>query len=340
MADTQVQRRRGTTPEHAAFIGAEGEITVDTTKKTAVVHDGATAGGYPLLKEALLGVANGVASLDPTGKVPLSQIPISGVSTAYGYRNVLLNPNFTINQDVVSGTVILTAGQYGHDGWKAGSSGCTYTFAKVDNVTVLTISAGSLMQVIEGINLRSALYYLTWVGTATGKIAGGSYAASGVTGIATGGTNMQVEFSTGTLSLVQCERGEVTPFEFRPIQLELFFAMRYYEKTHPQSQSPTATTTIANQICIANLPSSVTNSYSWASQVYKVTKRSAPTIILRNAAGIANTANNDLNASYITNGATPVTINEAGFTIANSAASPMALSYGTAYFNWVANARL
>jgi hypothetical protein len=48
---TQIKRRRGTTAEHASFTGAEGEITIDTTKDTAVVHDGATAGGHPLAKE-------------------------------------------------------------------------------------------------------------------------------------------------------------------------------------------------------------------------------------------------------------------------------------------------
>lgn len=45
----QVQHRKGTTSEHTTFTGAEGEITVDTTKKTAVVHDGTTAGGNPLV---------------------------------------------------------------------------------------------------------------------------------------------------------------------------------------------------------------------------------------------------------------------------------------------------
>lgn len=45
---TRVQRRRGTTAEHAAFTGALGEFTYDTDKKTVVVHDGATAGGFPL----------------------------------------------------------------------------------------------------------------------------------------------------------------------------------------------------------------------------------------------------------------------------------------------------
>lgn len=45
-----VQRRRGTTAEHASFTGLAGEITVDTDKKVVVVHDGATAGGIPLAK--------------------------------------------------------------------------------------------------------------------------------------------------------------------------------------------------------------------------------------------------------------------------------------------------
>lgn len=54
---TAVQLRRGTTVQHSTFTGAEGEITVDTTKDTAVVHDGATAGGFPLLKEAAIGVS-------------------------------------------------------------------------------------------------------------------------------------------------------------------------------------------------------------------------------------------------------------------------------------------
>lgn len=45
---TQIQRRRGTTAQHSTFTGALGELTVDTDKKTVVVHDGITAGGFPL----------------------------------------------------------------------------------------------------------------------------------------------------------------------------------------------------------------------------------------------------------------------------------------------------
>jgi hypothetical protein len=45
------QRRRGTTSQHASFTGLNAELTVDTDKKTVVVHDGSTAGGTPLAKE-------------------------------------------------------------------------------------------------------------------------------------------------------------------------------------------------------------------------------------------------------------------------------------------------
>jgi hypothetical protein len=42
----QVKRRRGTAAEHAAFTGAVGELTVDTTNNRVRVHDGVTAGGF------------------------------------------------------------------------------------------------------------------------------------------------------------------------------------------------------------------------------------------------------------------------------------------------------
>lgn len=146
-----------------------------------------------------------------------------------GVINAIINGNFQVNQRGVSGTVTLAAGVYGHDRWKAGASGCTYTFATVNNVTTLTITAGSLIQVIEGINLYSGTYALSWSGTAQGKIGAGSYSGSGVTGSVTGGTNLNIEFGTGTLSLVQFEPGtEVSPFERRDYGRELIMCQRYY----------------------------------------------------------------------------------------------------------------
>ena len=56
--------RRGTTSQHSSFTGAEGEVTIDTTKDTAVVHDGSQAGGRPLAREDMSNVsANNVRDL-------------------------------------------------------------------------------------------------------------------------------------------------------------------------------------------------------------------------------------------------------------------------------------
>jgi hypothetical protein len=55
MANIQVKLRRGTEAEHdttnGGFIGAEGEVTVDTTNDTLRVHDGTTAGGHELRRK-------------------------------------------------------------------------------------------------------------------------------------------------------------------------------------------------------------------------------------------------------------------------------------------------
>lgn len=57
-----VQHRRGTTSQHSTFTGLLAEITIDTDKKTVVVHDGSTAGGIPLAKASDVSTASG---LDP-----------------------------------------------------------------------------------------------------------------------------------------------------------------------------------------------------------------------------------------------------------------------------------
>ena len=49
----ELRLRRGTTGEHASFVGKQGELTMDTTKNALVLHDGVTPGG------------NTIASADP-----------------------------------------------------------------------------------------------------------------------------------------------------------------------------------------------------------------------------------------------------------------------------------
>ena len=74
--------RRGTTTQHGSFTGAEGEVTIDTTKDTAVVHDGSTAGGRPLARQDMNNV--------PAGTILGTQLENSGVSAGqYGSSSAI-----------------------------------------------------------------------------------------------------------------------------------------------------------------------------------------------------------------------------------------------------------
>lgn len=146
-----------------------------------------------------------------------------------GMRNRIINGAFAVNQrSYVSGTAT-TAGQYTLDRWKVTGTG-GITFSTSANKTTVTIPSGqTLQQVIEGLNLQTGTYVLSWEGTAQGRIASGSYGASGsVTASITGGTNTTIEFKAGTVANVQLELGTIaTPFEHRPIGAELALCQRY-----------------------------------------------------------------------------------------------------------------
>jgi hypothetical protein len=219
----------------------------------------------------------------------INQIGDSG-SAASGY-NALINGNFAVNQEVKSGTVVLSAGAYGHDMWKAGSAGCTYTFVTVNNVTTITITAGSLLQIIEGINLFSGTYTLSWTGTAQGKIGAGSYGVSGITGTAVGGTNLTIEFNTGTLSLVQFSAGGVAlPFQPRSLAEELALCQRFYYKTFNINTAPAQNIGIGHgELIFQSTGSGYGTSVQWK---FPVRMRTIPTITTYNPAAANSSARN------------------------------------------------
>jgi hypothetical protein len=160
----------------------------------------------------------------------------NGVNTpnTFAFKNRIINGGFTINQRGYVTNTSLTSGSYGHDRWKGGASNGTYTFtqASAGVNTTITITAGSIIQVIEGANLpEGGTYVLSWTGTAQGKIGAGSFGASGITGTITAGTNTNIEFNTGTCGNVQLEVGSTaTSFDYRPYGTELALCQRYYYK--------------------------------------------------------------------------------------------------------------
>jgi hypothetical protein len=129
---------------------------------------------------------------------------------AQGDFNKAINGNFAVNQRKYVTNTGLAAGVYAHDRWKAGSGGCTYTFSQSTPDTTINVTAGTLQQVISGNNLPDSTYTLSWSGTAQAQVNGGGYAASPITvsGL-TPGSNATIEFSTGTVGLVQFQPGRV-----------------------------------------------------------------------------------------------------------------------------------
>lgn len=159
-----------------------------------------------------------------------------------GFRNRLINADFKVNQRAFVSGASLSAGAYGHDRWKGGASGATYTFTSDSPAAAVTITAGTLQQVIEGAAMEGGTFVLTWSGTAQGRVNGGSYGASPITvsGLAAG-TNATVEFGTGTLLAPQFEPNSATYYERRPPAAERALCERYYRLVQVHATASVAT---------------------------------------------------------------------------------------------------
>lgn len=136
---TQLKLRRGTTVEHSTFTGAEGEVTVDTTKDTLVVHDAVTVGGHALSKEATsvqkdsdTGAAYmpyGTSAQRPVAPVTgymrfntdlisaevwngTMWTPVGGGATGGGSDTVFVETSYTVTQDytITAGKSAITVG--------------------------------------------------------------------------------------------------------------------------------------------------------------------------------------------------------------------------------------
>ena len=209
------------------------------------------------------------AASNPSGYQTAAQVA-TAVTTAAQYPNFADNSGFSVNQrGYVSGTA-LAAAAYAHDRWKAGAGGCTYTFAASPPVTTITITAGSLQQVVEGASVAGGNYMLSWTGTAQGRVGAGSYAASpvAVTG-ATAGANLTIEFNAGTLGRVKLEPGTTaTPWTAGVAQQELARCQRFYQIAHVLSW-------VNNQVATGQVG---------ASTAFATAMRATPTLVLVNNA--------------------------------------------------------
>lgn len=91
---TGIQYRGGTTAQHAAFTGLLRELTVDTDKKTVVVHDGATAGGFPLAR----------AEFVKTAFIKADKSTVVFTKTANGTASIKAGTVVAVNNKVIQFT--------------------------------------------------------------------------------------------------------------------------------------------------------------------------------------------------------------------------------------------
>lgn len=148
-----LKHRRGTTTQHSTFTGAQGEFTHDTTKNTVVVHDGSTAGGFPLARQ------------DGTNAAGTWPINVSGNAATAS-----------------TATQITTARNIGHSGDATGSASFNGTADITIPLTLATVngnvgSFGSASAIpVVTVNAKGLV---TAVSTAT--VAGGQYYGSAAT---------------------------------------------------------------------------------------------------------------------------------------------------------------
>ncbi len=115
----QLQLRRGNTSQHSTFTGALAEITVDTDKKTIILHDGVTVGGIPLAPNTAFDVANaafaaansggggGTTNLTPVFTVANGGYTVA--NSAYGKANTVHTFTNTVYAAVNSSFSVINA---------------------------------------------------------------------------------------------------------------------------------------------------------------------------------------------------------------------------------------
>ena len=180
---------------------------------------------------------------------------------------------------------------------------------------------------------------LSWTGTAQGKIGAGSFGASGITGTAVGGTNLNIEFNAGTVSKVQLNYGAVAlPFVPRSFSDELMLCQRYYEKSYDVGTAPGSVNALGFHIT-TTVATTIGAGLRWILGYYprfKVRKRIAPTITLYTVEGAAGswfiaTSNRASSADIIS---------ENGFVVVNNTGGSLTTSVGEAHGHWIADAEL
>jgi hypothetical protein len=149
---TQIKMRRGTTSQHSSFTGAEAEVTIDTDKEVAVVHNGSTAGGFPLARaDQTLALAGGAI----TGNVTFGDND-KAIFGAGSDLQIYHNASNSFIQDVGTGKLHITSDGTGVSIDK-GTSELMATFDTDGAVTLYHNALAKLATTATGVDVTGTL---------------------------------------------------------------------------------------------------------------------------------------------------------------------------------------
>jgi hypothetical protein len=148
-----IQFRRGTTTNHSTFAGLVGELTVDTTKKTVVVHDGSTLGGTPLSKEG-----HGHTSSDVSG-LKYQVVQISGTAQT-AQPNLNFSNIFSATNDTPNSRTTVTLANNNSSG--------TGIYGSATQVPQIHLDATGLITSVSQVTISG----VAPAGTASGDLSG------------------------------------------------------------------------------------------------------------------------------------------------------------------------
>jgi hypothetical protein len=180
---TQVQYRRGTNAQNAAFTGALAEITVDTTNGTLRVHDGINAGGSNIATVSYV-----TAQISALSANSISS-GTSNVRVVSSGGNVTTSVGGTANVLVITSTGANIAGTLNATG-----------NANVGNLGATTVVATTLTGTLSTATQTN----ITSVGTlgslsVTGNITGGNLSGTSIVGTLTTASQTNIT-AVGTLA--------------------------------------------------------------------------------------------------------------------------------------------
>ena len=207
---TQVQYRRGSNVQVAAFTGALGELVIDTTNKIVVVQDGATVGGFAqvgltaaqtltnktLSAATFTGSSTGSGSISLTGNITGANLVTSGAVQSNGFYST-----GSFAGTLGTGVIVDYSGGNGRVTMSTGSGLNFYTGTVVaGNIIASMTSTGALSLGATGTaNLTGGNVLVSGVVSATGNITGGNIVTGGAISI-TGSSTAASYSATGNIT--------------------------------------------------------------------------------------------------------------------------------------------